>query len=91
MYSLYKDPEGKEIFSKSNGSTIPGVPKADSTLNKDDLGMNIALATLGEDPKAQILTLQAKVAELQDELKRQVRKCDTVTLNISNLHWQKHR
>lgn len=85
MYNLYKDPDGKHIFAAGlhpvDNSIAPGggggggniitttfQPPSDSE-RKSSLGINTALAMLGDDPKAIIAMLQARVLELEKELK----------------------
>ena len=79
MFSLYKDPEGKRVFS--SGLKLKAVPSsvqqggiaADTTADserKDSLGVSIALAMLGDDPKATVSLLNARIAELEEELRQ---------------------
>lgn len=64
MISLYRDPEGKNIFTTENPTSQTDNQK------KDSLGANMALSVLGNDPKATIATLQAKIQNLEGELKK---------------------
>ena len=79
MFSLYKDPEGERVFS--SGLKLKAVPSsvqqggiaADTTADserKDSLGVSIALAMLGDDPKATVSLLNARIAELEEELRQ---------------------
>ena len=79
MFSLYKDPEGERVFSP--GLKLKAVPSlvqqggitADATADserKDSLGVSIALAMLGDDPKATVSLLNARIAELEEELRQ---------------------
>ncbi|XP_019849005.1 PREDICTED: gamma-aminobutyric acid type B receptor subunit 2-like [Amphimedon queenslandica] len=82
MHSLYKDPEGKKVFRSSGLKAVPslvpgggggGITTASGTvdsLRKDSLGINIALATLSNDPKATISILNARIVELEEELRQ---------------------
>ena len=63
MYSLYQDPEGKNIFTTDM--------RTGSNERKISLGLNVAaLAMLGDDPRATIFVLQSQVEHLQSELKK---------------------
>lgn len=82
MFNLYKDPEGENIFTGTHSSAaVPGIaagatsiltgiqPGNSSSLRKESIGINMALSTLGDDPKATIAVLEAKVLELEEELR----------------------
>uniref|UniRef100_A0A1X7VH94 G-protein coupled receptors family 3 profile domain-containing protein n=1 Tax=Amphimedon queenslandica TaxID=400682 RepID=A0A1X7VH94_AMPQE len=82
MYNLYKDPDGENIFTGTHSSAaVPGIaagaasiltgvqPGNSFLLRKESIGINMALATLGDDPKATIAVLEAKVLELEEELR----------------------
>ena len=72
MHNLRKDPHGENIFTASAPSMPPitGIqPGSSFSARKESLGINMALAVLGDDPKATIAMLQAKIIELEEELK----------------------
>ena len=62
MYSLYKDPEGENVFttSKNNGTGISGI---------NEQSRKISIPAL-DDSRATITLLQSQVEHLQAELKQ---------------------
>ena len=102
MYNLYKDPEGENIFTGTHHSSgaVPGIASGAASIltgiqpgnsflvRKESIGINMALATLGDDPKATIAVLEAKVLELEEELRnsKMVREhmCASFILSLSS-------
>ena len=72
MYSLYKDPEGKNVFtaSKDDGTGRSGITSSNEQNRKPSIGLNSMLDVSGEDPKTTISLLQSQVEYLQAELKK---------------------
>ena len=72
MYSLYKDPEGENVFttSKDDVTGRSGIISSSEQNRKASLGTNVALSMLSDDPRATIILLQSQVEHLQAELRK---------------------